>query len=132
MRGIDTKITMQHLPNKADIGSQEVFDSLFYRFRGGQKNHSEIAKKIVIAAAKGPDHLHDEKRIEMAKELGISDSVYGEILKKLKSAGWIRKHGSVYKATRTFIKHCRRFAAAAQNFGDDIGIPLEEETNGPG
>jgi len=133
MKGVETKVTIQVRPNKAEITSDDVFDMIFYRNRESrtgakdQKHYGGIAKEIVKIAASKPEHLHDSRYEELAKNFNISVNEYLFIIKRLRLLGILRKKGHKIVAIRSFTRYTRRLSLSLQNFCDDLGIPLEEQ-----
>ena len=119
-------LTLQIKPNKAEITSDDIFDSIFYRYRASktgakdEKHYGSIAKEIVKLAARKKVHLLDSQYNEMMKKFNISMGEYYNILRKLKIAGWIRKDGHTFKAIRKFARGQRKRARAAEDFCEDL------------
>ena len=67
-------LTLQIKPNRAEITSDDIFESLFYRYRTSktgakdEKHYGSIAKEIVKLAARKKVHLLDSQFNEMMEK----------------------------------------------------------------
>jgi hypothetical protein len=130
-KGVETKLTMEIWPNKAEITSDDIYEMIFYRNRQSKsgnkdsKRYGMIAKELVAIAAKKPDYLHDSRYEELSKHYAVTVNEYNFILKRLKLIGMVRKKGHVFVTIRGFGRYLRRLSLTMQNYCDDLGIPLE-------
>lgn len=117
------KIKIQLHVSKQEITSDYIFETIFkISEKSKNLNHAEIAKELVmLAAKKGEEGLYDQDWRIVTEKYKIPQHVYFYIIKRLKDAGILRKSKGKYYLIYDFIDHLGDMSTIMNNFYRDIG-----------